>query len=435
MKMSSWILGLALCVAMQPAFGRHTDWPQWRGPDNDGIAEGAELALNWGPDQNIRWKVKVPGTGLATPVIWGDHLFLLTAIPEGEAAATEPDQGGRMPKIEPDRKHRFEVMALDRLTGKTVWSRTAVTELPHESTHGDGSWASNSPVTDGKNLIAYFGSRGVFCYDLSGNLKWKTDLGDMHTRNGFGEGSSPIIAEGLVIINWDQENQSFITALDLATGETRWKINRDEPTSWSTPIVGAVDGKTQVMVSATNTMRGYDLKTGTSIWHCSGMTLNAIPTPIYKDGVFYSASGFRGNALMAIDLKGAKGDISGSQHVLWSMDRDTPYVPSILLSNGRIYMIKSNRGVLTCVDANNGKVIYGPERLEGIDGVYASPIAANGRIYIIGRGGNAVVLKDGPAFEVLATNQLEDRFDSSPAIAGNDLYLRGRSMLYCISGK
>jgi len=435
MKLSLWNLGVFLLVLSVPVLGNSSDWPQWRGPGNDGLAKSADLALTWGPDTNIRWKVEIPGNGLATPVIWGEKLFLLTAIPVGEAEVAAGEQGGRMRKIQPDRKHRFEVMALDRKTGKTIWSKTAIAELPHESTHGDGTWASNSPVTDGKNLVAYFGSRGVFCYDLDGNLKWKRDLGDMRTRNGFGEGSSPIIADGMVIINWDQEDQSFITALDLASGETRWRIDRDEPTSWSTPIVGTVDGQSQVMVSATNAMRGYHLKTGESIWHCSGMTLNAIPTPIYKDGVFYSASGFRGNALMALKLSGAKGDISGSDHVLWSMDRDTPYVPSVLLSNGRIYMLKGNRGVLTCIDAGTGKVVYGPERLEAISGVYASPIAANGRIYIVGRQGQTVVLKDGPTFEILATNKLDDHFDSSPAIAGNDLYLRGRKMLYCIAEK
>lgn len=432
--MNTW-LQIVLCLVMVSSgwsIAADNHWPQWRGPTGDGVMNTASIPVTWGPEKNIRWKKAIPGLGLATPAIWGNKMFILTAQSVGAA----PTQGSDwMRKIEPDQVHKFQVLCLDKNTGETMWTQTAVTEKPHESTHGDASWASNSPVTDGKYLVASFGSRGVYCYDLNGKLKWKKNLGNMRTRNGFGEGSSPVIAGNLVIVNWDHEDASFIVALDVASGNTVWRQEREEPTSWSTPVIGEIDGKKQVIVSATNAMRGYDLASGEPIWWCSGMTMNTIPTPILKGDLFYAASGFRGSALMALNLKGAKGDISNSKHVLWKVEKDTPYVPSAILVKNRIYMMKSNRGIMTCVSAENGEVVYGPQRLEELKGIYASPVAVGDKIYWFGRDGHAVVMKAGDSFEVVAQNALDDKFDASPAIAGDALYLRGRKYLYCISNK
>ena len=427
------VLGLMVFVvsAVQvPAIASNDTWPQWRGPAADGTVLKGNPPMQWGDNQNIRWKKEIPGLGLATPVIWGDQLFLLTAVSAGDDPAEGSDW---MRKKEPDAVHSFQVMSLNRHSGEVLWTQTAITEKPHESTHGDGSWASLSPVTDGKVLVASFGSRGIFCYDLDGKLLWNKDLGDMRTRNGFGEGSSPVLANGMVIVNWDHEDQSFIVALDAKTGEKRWRKERDEPTSWSTPIVGEVDGKMQVMVSATNAIRGYDLETGEELWWCAGMTLNTIPTPIFRDGILYAASGFRGNNVMALNLRGAKGNLDGTPHVLWNLKENTPYVPSMVLVDKYLYMLKENRAILTCVDVSNGTVVFGPERLEGLSGVYASPLAVNDKVYLLGRDGAAMVLNSGPALEVLATNTLSDKFDASPAVVGDALYLRGRKYLFCVS--
>lgn len=411
-------------------------WPTWRGPDFNGAAPDSKPPVTWSETHNLLWKTPVAGLGLATPVIWGERLFLLTAVKTEraaeKAAETRPELGWANP-IAASRYYRYQVMALDRNAGKILWTRTAVEKIPHETTHGNASWASCSPVTDGEHLIASFGSAGIFCYDMDGNLQWQTDLGDMRTRRGFGEGSSPALYGDSVIINWDHEDQSFIVALDKKTGKQIWKKDREEVTSWSTPAVAVVGGKPRVIVSATNRVRAYDLATGEEIWQCGGMTLNTIPSPIVDGHMAYLASGYRGSALLALNLEGAEGDISGSSRVVWQHDRDTPYVPSILLYEGDLYVIKHNRGILTVLDAKTGKPHYGPQRLDDIEGIYASPVGAGGHVYLLDRAGVAMVIKSGPEFRVVAVNKLDDYFDASPAVAGNKLYLRGHKHLYCIA--
>ncbi len=431
--MSTWFVTLLQVILFSGSPEGYR--PSWRGPDTTGAVANAALPVSWSENEHIRWKAALPGFGLATPIIWGDRLFVLTAAKTERKAEkvmeTDPRMSWAKP-IVPDQYYQFRVIALDRETGKVLWDRAAVEKVPHETTHGDASWASSSPVTDGTHLVASFGSAGIFCYDMEGNLQWQVALGEMRTRRGFGEGASPALHGDTVIINWDHEDQSFIVALDKRTGKQRWKVDRDEPTSWSTPAVAEVDGKPQVVVSATNKIRGYDLATGSLIWECGGMTVNTIPSPIVEGTTIYVASGYRGNSLMAIDLAGARGDITGSRHVIWRHERDTPYVPSMLLYGGALYFIKHNQPIISCFDVETGKAHYGPERLEEIRGVYASPVGAGDHVYIVGRSGTTVVLKKGPKFEVAAVNKLDDRFDASPAIAENLLYLRGHKHLYCI---
>ncbi|MDJ0842053.1 MAG: PQQ-binding-like beta-propeller repeat protein [Acidobacteriota bacterium] len=413
------------------------NWPQWRGPDMSGTAHHSNPPLKWDDNTNIKWKTEVPGRGLATPIIWGNRIYLLTAIKTERKGADPKKPGPRqawMKPVLPEYYQSFQVLAYDRDTGKQVWSQEAIVDMPHEGFHGDASWASGSAVTDGKVLIASFGSRGIFAYSMNGKKKlWKRDLGDMRTRNGFGEGSTPAIHGNYVVVQWDHEDQSFIEVLDRKTGKTIWKKDRDEPTSWSTPIIRTVDGREQVITNATNQVCGYDLATGEKIWHVGGMTLNTIPSPVEKDGVIYVASGFRGNALMAVKLSGAKGDLTGTEHVLWQHNRDTPYVPSLLLYQDKLYFIKSNSAIISCFDTATGKPHYGPQRLEGIRGIYASPVGAAGRVYVTGRDGTTLVLDAGPEYKVLATNKLDDHFDASAAIVGDRIYLRGHRYLYCIA--
>lgn len=433
-----WLFAFCLYSLGSAPAEKSQNWPQWRGMDTTGVAHTGQPPIEWSEEKNIRWKKDIPGFGLATPVVWGDYLYLSTAVKTAKEAAVEKPESGEasnrrfQPKVA-DHYYRYVVMAINRKDGKVAWEQTAIEALPHESTHRDGSWAANSAVTDGECVLAYFGSRGLFAYDMKGNLQWQIDLGDMRTRNGFGEGSSPALYGDKAVVNWDHEDQSFIVALNKKTGEILWKKDRDEPTSWSTPIISEIDGKAQVIVNATNRVRGYDLETGDVIWEFGGMTLNTIPTPIISDNILYVASGFRGNAAMAVNLKGAKGDLTGSANILWQYDRDTPYVPSPLLYDNLLYMFKSNKGILSCLDAKTGKPHFGPVRLEGIDGVYASPVGAANHVYIVGRGGSSLVLKKGASMEVAAANRLDDRFDASPVIVGNELYLRGHKSLYCIA--
>jgi len=345
------------------------------------------------------------------------------------------NQSGRRgpPSKSTDKIHEFALLSVDKNSGSILWKKVLREEYPEDGTHHLGSWASNSPVTDGKNIYAYFGSRGLYCLDMQGNLKWKRDFGKMEKRHSFGEGSSPALFDDRIVILWDHEGPSFIVAVDKRTGQDIWKVNRDESTSWSTPHIVEVGGVRQVVTSATNRIRSYDLDDGRLIWETSGMTANAIPTPVTLDGTAFLMSGFRGSALLAIRLDEARGDISNSDAILWSLARDTPYTPSPLLYEDALYFLKSNSGVVSCFNARTGVAYYGPERLEGVGTVYSSPVGAAGRVYITDREGTTVVIRHGPRFEVLARNSLDDGFDASPALVDEYLYMRGQQNLYCIA--
>ena len=429
------VLTLAAGVAIAaPPAGSDIEggWPAWRGPSRTGSAPGGNPPIEWSESKNVRWKKAVPGLGLSSPIVWGERLYLTTAVPTGEKAENAPP-AGRRDGIPPDQVLSYEVLALDRADGSTVWKRTVRTEAPSGGTHPDGTWASGSPVTDGEVLIAFFGSQGLYAFDLDGTELWRRDFGDMRTRLGFGEGSSPALYRDRVFVIWDHEDESFMIALDKTTGQEIWRRDRDEMTAWTTPLVVEHGGRTQVITSATNRVRSYDADTGEPIWQATGMTLNAIPSPVYSDGVVYLTSGFRGSKLLAVRLDGAEGDVTGTEQVIWSVDRDTPYVPSPLLHDGVIYFTKSNSGILSAYEAATGEALYANQRLGAVRNVYASPVGVGDRVYFSSRDGEFLVAKAGPTFEVLAESELDDRFDASPAIVGDVIYLRGRRNLYCIA--
>jgi len=418
------------------------NWPRWRGPAGDGVAPHGNPPIEWSETKNVKWKVALPGEGSASPIVWGDRVFVSVAVDTGKpgapaASAAAPAAGapaGRPPGRATENEWRFVVMALRRSDGGVLWERTARAETPHEGTHETGTFASNSAVTDGEHLYAYFGSRGLYAYDFDGNLKWERDLGDMETRYDFGEGSSPALHGDTLVVIWDHEGESFIVALDKRTGEEKWRSEREEQSNWTTPLIVEDGGRAQIITSATGQVRSYDLSTGELLWHTRGMTLNAIPSPVYADGIVYLMSGFRGNALKAIRLADARGDVAESGAVVWEHAQDTPYVPSPLLYDGILYFLKSNNGILSAFDAKTGKPHYGPQRVEPLTNIYASPVGAAGRVYLTDRRGATVVIKAGPAYEVLATNQLDDAIDASAAVVGNEIYLRGKN-LYCIAEK
>lgn len=415
-------------------------WPEWRGPLRSGVAPFGDPPRTWSEKQNIRWKKKIPGRGLSTPLIWGDRVFLTTAIPMGPRP--DQDKAAKVEKALPEWRQQagtspgeilaFTVLALDRRSGSILWQRTLRESSPHEGTHQDGSWASQSPVTDGEVLIAHFGSFGTYGLDLDGKLLWERDLGDMETRNSFGEGSSPTLSGDWLVINWDHEGPSFIVVLHRRTGKTLWQKDRDEVTSWSTPLVVTYDGRRQVVVAATARTRGYELETGAVLWEAAGMTTNTIPSPVIHKGRVFVMSGFRGNALQAIDLEGARGDITHKSAIAWAYDRDTPYVPSPLLFGDRLFFLKGNKGILSAFETRTGKKLY-TERLPDVANVYASPVGADGRFYVVGRDGTTAVLSQASdRLQILSNNELDDGFDASPALAGDELFLRGHEALYCI---
>ena len=408
-------------------------WPMWRGPLGTGVAPQADPPLEWSETKNIKWKVEIPGRGSSSPVVWGDRIFLLTAIPAGVPAAdAHKPRGGFTPRV----AHQFKVLAIDRANGKVVWERTAREEVPHEASHQDnGTWASASAITDGQHVIASFESRGIFCYDMNGTLVWQKDLGDKKMRNEFGEGSTPALYGNTLVVVWDHfvPGESFIAALDKRTGAELWRVKRDEIDTWATPAIVEEGGRTHVIVPGMNRLRSYDLKSGAVLWETAGLTMNPIPSPVVGGGMVFATSGFRGNSLKAIRLAGAKGDITGTSHIAWTLDRDTPYVPSPLLYDDVLYILKTNNGLLSAFDARTGKPHYQVQRLEKAPNVFASPVGAAGRVYIPGRDGTVVVIKHGPTFQVLAENALDDGFDASPALVGREMYLRGYRYLYGIS--
>jgi len=429
-------------VARAEALDADRQWGNWRGPLHTGEAPHADPPTRWSETENVRWKVPIAGRGLASPVVWGDRVFVMTAV-AADAKAYDASRARAAEKLERQEwppsvdpvAQQFRLIAISRADGRVLWDRLAREVVPHESHYIDSSWASGSPVTDGRRVIAHFGSYGTYAYDLDGNPLWSVDLGDMTTRNGFGEGSSPALHGDTVVINWDHEGDSFVVALDAATGKERWRTARPgEVTSWATPLVVRVGDRDQVVIPATGKSRAYDLETGREIWSLSGMTVNTIPSPVEVGGVVYLTSGYRGNLLQAVALAGAAGDLEGSPAVRWSHDRDTPYVPSLLVTAGRIYMIKHFKDILTVLAAADGTVRY-QTRVPGLGNVWSSPVAAAGRVYVFGRDGRAVVLKDGDAFEVIATNALADGVDATPALVGREMFVRTRDHLYCIAAE
>ncbi len=411
------------------------NWPQWRGPSGNGVAPYANPPLEWSESKNIHWKVKLPGRGHSTPVVWGDRIFLTAAIPSGDAVQPRFTRPGSHDGLALVNRQRFVVIAVNRGDGKILWQRTVREDTPLEGGHHSGSFASPSAVTDGEHVYAFFGSYGLYCLDLEGKLIWQTDPGDMNTLHGHGEGSSPVLYGNTLIVNWDHEGPSFVVALDKRTGKQIWKMAREEVTSWSTPLVIQQSGKPQVIISATNRIRGYDLVTGNVIWQCGGMAQLVVASPVAANGILYAASSYEKRAMLAIRLDGAQGDITGTKQVIWSRDRDTPYVPSPLLYDDRLYFLKHYQGILSCLNAKTGDTIYGPVRLPGIYNVYSSLVGAAGRVYITSMEGSTIVVKHGAKPEVLALNELDDDFNASPALVGNELFLRGEQYLYCISEK
>lgn len=427
------------CISAQEgSIGDKQNWPQWRGPYANGIASAGDPPVEWNENKNVKWKVQIPGKGHATPVIWDDQIILLSAVQSDTRVETgEPadDQQANqwMSPTSTDYIHQFVVISVDRNSGKIRWQTTVREELPHSSTHQFGSWASNSPVTDGEYIYAYFGSHGLYCLNLEGKVIWERDFDPMEKVMNFGEGSSPVLYKDRLILLRDHEGPSFLHIMDKNTGEDILKISRDEISSWATPYIIEYDGNPQVITTATNRIRSYNPDTGEVIWECSGLTRNVIPTPVSADGIVYLMSGFRGSALLAVNLEKAKGDITNSDAIAWKYDKLTPYTPSPLLWDDKLYFLRVNNGLLSCLDAKDGGEYYTSQKLEDVQEMFASPVGVKDRIYFTGANGTFHVVRHGPEFELLSQNQLEDKFHASPVVIGNNLYLRGFRYLYCIA--
>jgi outer membrane protein assembly factor BamB len=429
-----WTLVLALlcshCFAAKP----EGEWPQWRGPLGTGAASDATPPIHWNETENVRWKTPIPGRGHSTPCIWGDHVFLTYAAAIGPKL--EPKMSGRPGEhdnLAVESKFQFVVVAVSRSSGEILWQKVVHEEIPIEGGHQSASLASASPLTDGEYVYAYFGSQGLHCLDFVGNLVWTKNFGRMHSKHGHGEGSSPALSGDTLVVNWDHEEDSFIVALNKRSGEQIWKRERDEVTSWSTPIVVEHHDGAQVIVCGTSRVRGYDLKSGDSLWECGGLSANIVGSPVFANGIVVVGSSYEKKAMLAIRLEGARGDITGTQSVLWSRTNNTPYVPSMLLSGNALYFLSHYQNILTRIDVATGQDSPGTMRLGPLTNIYASPVSAGGNVFVTDLEGSTLILSDTEIPRIVAVNSIGESVNASLAIAGNEIYIRGDKHLFCIA--
>ena len=417
MRTCAWFVSMVLLTSIAHA----DNWAHWRGPTGNGVALNANPPTEWSTTKNVKWKVAVPGKGSSSPIVWGDRVFVSSAV------QVKPAEGGGLPTYD------FKAFCFDRKTGNLIWEKTAITSAPHQGTHATNSFASASPCTDGERVYFHYGSRGLHCYTIDGEPVWHRQFGEMKTLNNFGEGSSPTLTGDKILVPWDHQGPSALFALNKKTGDIIWKEARDEPTGWCTPLVVENEGKKQIIMNGQNFARGYDLETGKEIWRCTGQTKRPVCSAVFANGIAYVGSGFQGAFIGAFKLTG-KGDIQGTDKVIWTIKQDAPDIPTPLLTTtGRLYYYKGKSGLLTCTDAATGKQHYSAQRVDGVETPYGSPIEAGGNIYLTGRTGNIVVIKDSNELQVVSKNAMEEILNATPAPVDNELFIRGDDHLFCIA--
>jgi outer membrane protein assembly factor BamB len=415
-----------------------TNWGQWRGPEGNGVSSETNLPTEWSGNKNIKWKTPIPGRGHSSPIVWGNKIFLTTDI-EGDAVpgakAIEHKDDGKPYKhpdsIGGDRKHTLKVVCVDRSTGNLLWERTAYEGTVYDDRHRKGSYASPTQATDGTYVLAYFGTEGLYCYDFDGKLIWKSLPGKIATF-GMGPGTSPVLFENAVILQCDEDSgeKSFILALDKKTGKEVWKTPRKVQASWATPLVVRTPQRNELITSGNELIISYDPKTGKELWRTKGHESNAIATPVAGGGMVFVYAGFPVKKTFAIKL-GGSGDLTGSKDIIWQYDKGTAYVPSSILYGDYLYLM-SDRGILTCLEAKSGKIVYEGGRVPIPATFTASPVAFDGKLLLTSEDGDTFVIKAGPKHEVIATNSISEPVYASPAISDGMIFIRGEKNLYCI---
>ena len=437
--LTGWLISYSVFTPYRSEAAPKYNWSQWRGPDGNGVSPETNVPEVWNSDKNIKWKTPIPGRGHSSPIVWENRIFLTTDI-EGEivpgAKAVEHKDDGKPYKhpdsIGADHKHTMKVLCLERATGKMLWGRTAYEGTVYDDRHRKGSYASPTPTTDGVNVFAYFGTEGLYCYDFNGKPIWKVLPGKIATF-GMGTGSSPVLFENTVILQCDEDSgeKSFIVAIDKKTGKEVWKTPRKVQASWSTPLIVRGPQRTEMITSGNELIISYDPKTGKELWRTKGHASNAIATPLGGNGMVFVYAGFPVKKTIAIAL-GGSGDISGTSNIVWQYDKGTAYVPSSILYGEYLYLL-SDRGIITCLEAKTGKIVYEGGRIPIPATFTASPVAFDGKILLTSEDGDTFVIKAGPKHEVIATNSIAEPVYASPAISDGMIFIRGESNLYCIS--
>jgi outer membrane protein assembly factor BamB len=431
-------ISLFLAVTLFNASVDAGNWPQWRGPDGQGVSSEKNLPTEWSSSKNIKWKTPIAGRSHSSPIVWGNKVFVTTAIegPVVPGAKAVKHMMGDKEFLHPDsvgadRKHIFKVVCLNATTGKVLWEQTAFEGTPYDNRHRKSSFAASTPATDGKHVYAFFGSEGLYAFDMNGKLAWKADVGKLGTV-GMGTGTSPILHDKVVIMQCDEDNgeASFIVALDKKTGKEVWKTPRKVQVSWATPILVRTAKRTELITSGTEAIVAYDPSTGKELWRHKGVESNAIPSPVANNELVILSAGFPAKVVMAIKL-GANGDLTDSTSVAWKHGKGTAYVPSPILYGEYLYLT-TDRGILTCLNARTGELVYEGGRIPIPATFTASPVAFDGKILLTSEDGDTFMVKAGPKHEILGSNSVGEPVYASPAIADGRIFIRGEKNLYAI---
>jgi len=432
-------------ITLPQAAASKGSWPSFRGFNASGVADGQHLPDKWNATtgENILWRTPIPGLAHSSPVVWGDRVFVTSAISSRKDATFKRGLYGDGDASDDRSRHQWVVYAIDKRTGKIVWQRTAFEGEPVNKRHIKSTYASASPATDGRIVVAWFGSQGVYAYDVNGMPLWRVDLG--HVDMGaydipsyeWGPASSPIIWNGLVLLQCDTQADSFVLALDAATGKTVWKTNRDELPSWGTPTVITIGNRAELVTNAANYIRGYDARTGKELWRLGGSSKITAPTPIFADGLIIVASGRRPEKPIFALRPGAQGDLTlakdrnNSTAVAWSKTARGPYMPTPLAYGGILYSL-NNDGIFDAYEVETGKEIY-RQRLDPVgSGFSASPVAADGRVYLSNEDGEMLVVAAGRQFRLIGTNTMGEPLMATPALSDGVMYVRSSSTLFAV---
>jgi len=423
------------------------NWPSFRGAGAAGVADGSPTAVKWDAvtGENVLWKTPVPGVAVSSPIVWGDRVFVSTAVSSDASSGIRTGLYGDVEPAKDVSKHTWKIVALDKRSGKVLWERVAHEGIPRTKRHPKSSQATATPVTDGQRVVVSFGSEGLYAYDLDGKLLWKRDLGVLNAGwfydpdYEWGIGSSPIIWKHLVIVQCDIQKSSFIAAFDVATGQPAWRTAREEIPSWSTPAIFEHDGRTELVTQATTFTRGYDPATGKELWRLSGNSEITIPTPVVGPGFIIVTNGYRGVQPIYAIKPGASGDITPKDgqtqgpFISWSTNRGGPYIPTPVIYRDHLYVVQVN-GVLAAYDVRTGQRVY-QERVGAGGSFSASPVAADGKLYLSSEDGDVFVVKAGPVFELLASNRVGQVLMATPAISDGILFIRGLKDVIAIKQK
>ena len=422
-------------------------WPSYRGYFSSGVLDNASLPekFDFDKSENIRWKTDIPGMGISSPVIWGNKLFLTTAVSESDKAGFKPGLYGDVTPVSDSSVHEWKVFCINKNNGRIIWERTSYTGIPKIKRHPKSTHANSSAATDGQHVVAFFGSEGLYCYDINGKLLWQKNFGVLRSsffimKNAEWEfASSPVIHNGVVIIQCDVLENSFLAAYDVKTGKELWKSPRDEYPGWCTPNIYTNEGKTYVAVNGFKHRGGYEFETGKEVWRMSGGGDIQIPTPITGNNpIYFNSAHGKSSPIMAVKTS-ASGDITlkenetTNQGVVWSQPRGGSYMHTMLLYRNLLYNVNWN-GAINCIDPLTGKEVYNA-KLGGAKSFIASPVASDGRIYIVDEEGTVYIIRDGSSFNLLAEIPMNDICMTAPAITGGMIYFRTQHHLIAVGKK